>query len=281
MLRNNIKADFHIHSNWSDGSMGIPQLVRYAKALGLEAISITDHDTMAGQKEAIEEGKKHGIWIIPGAEVSAYNSETGRKVHILGFNVRDMDGLEQACRPFLLARHRKNLQSVDLIAAAGYPINQNDVVEYASLGGTVYRQHIMHALVDRGLSPGIYGPLYTKLFGSGGLAEIKAQYMNAEEAVQLILDCGGLAVLAHPFQYNSIDFIPRLAELGLSGIEYQHHTQTPEHQEEAIQAALHHRLFLTGGSDFHGFYSEKALPPGSTGTEFAQNHPLFDDFINF
>ena len=269
-----MKVDLHLHSNWSDGSLGIHQLVRFAKTLGLNAISITDHDTMAGQAEALAEGKKQELLIIPGVEISAYNPETGRKTHILGFNVRDMEALDQACLPFLKARHLKNLQSVDLVAAAGYPLNQNDVKEYASLDGTVYRQHIMHALVDRGYATAIYGPLYAKLFGPGGLAATKALYMNAEEAIRLIRDCGGLAVLAHPFQYDSMDYIPRLVELGLEGIEYHHHTQTPEREKAAIEAAKRYGLFLSGGSDFHGFYSEKALELGCTGTELTVDHPL-------
>ena len=269
-----LKVDLHIHSNWSDGSLGVARIVRLAKAVGLDAISITDHDTTAGQALALEEGKKQGLRIITGVEISAFNPETGRKAHILGFNLRDMEGLDHACRPFLEARHQKNLQSVDLVAAAGYPISQDDVREYASLDNTVYRQHIMHALVDRGYAPTIYGPLYAKLFGRGGLAAVKATYMSAEEAVRLVRDCGGLAALAHPFQYDSMDFVPRLVELGLGGIEYHHPSQTAERQEAVIETARRYGLFLSGGSDFHGFYSEKTLPPGSAGTQLAADHPL-------
>ena len=269
-----MKLDLHIHSNWSDSTLSIPRLVRLAKVLGLDAISITDHDTMAGQVEALEEGKKQDLRIIPGVEISAFNPETGRKTHILAYNVRDTEALDRSCRPFLEARHQKNLDSVDRVAAVGYPISRDDVKEYSSLDGTVYRQHIMHALVDRGYSPTIYGPLYKKLFGPDGLAVVKASYMSAEDAVRMVKDCGGLAVLAHPFQYDSMEYIPCLVALGLAGIEYHHHTQTPERQEAVIQAARKYRLFLTGGSDFHGFYSEEALPPGSSGTELPSDHPL-------
>jgi predicted metal-dependent phosphoesterase TrpH len=274
-----LKGDLHIHSNWSDGSMSIPQLVRLARRLGLDVIAITDHDTMSGQNEALEEGEKQGLKVISGVEISAYNPETGRKAHILGFNVRDMDGLDRACRPFLEARHHKNLESVDRVEAAGYPISRNDVLEYASLDGTVYRQHIMHALADRGYTSTIYGELYTKLFGKNGLAVVKTSYMEVEDAVRLVRDCGGSAVLAHPFQYDSMDLLKRLVELGLEGIEYQHHTQTPEREEAVIQAAGQYKLFLTGGSDFHGLYSEKTLPPGHAGTEFRRDHQLFHHFF--
>ena len=280
-MKTTLKADLHLHSNWSDGSLGVGDLVSFAKLLNLDVISITDHDTMAGQREALEEGKKHGLIVIPGVEISAFNPETGRKAHILGFNIKDTDALENTCRPFLEARHQKNLQSVELVAKAGYPISQDDVKKYASLDNTMYRQHIMHALVDRGYAPSIYGPLYTKLFGSGGLAAVKAVYISAEEAVRLIQDCGGLAVLAHPFQYDSMGFLPRLAELGLAGIECRHHTQTPERQKAVIEAASRYGLFLSGGSDFHGFYSEKSLPPGSSGMELEETHPLLADFTGF
>jgi predicted metal-dependent phosphoesterase TrpH len=255
--------------------MSVPHLLRFAKALGLQAVSITDHDTMAGQEEAIEEGKKQGLRIISGVEISAYNPDTERKAHILGYKVRDMAGLSRECRPWLLARHEKNLESVDRLAAAGFLLTREDVLAYAARDGTLYRQHIMHALVDRCYAPTIFGPLYTRLFGPGGLALTKARYIDAEEAVRLVRDCGGLAVLAHPFQYDSMDLFPRLVELGLAGIEYKHHTQTPERQEAVIEAARRYALFLTGGSDFHGFYSEKTPPPGSMDVELPADHPLW------
>lgn len=262
-----MKADLHLHSAWSDGSLSVSRLIRLAKALGLNAVAVTDHDTMAGQEEALEEGKKEGLVVIPGVEISAFNPETGRKAHILGYQVRDMEGLTQACLPWLRARHEKNMESLDLIIKAGYPLCREEVTEYAALDGTVYRQHIMHALADRGYSSAIYGPLYTRLFGPGGLALVTARYMNAEEAARLIRDCGGLAVLAHPFQYDTMGFLPRLVELGLSGIEYKHPTQTPERQRTVQEAARRYGLFLSGGSDFHGLYSERPVPPGAMDAE--------------
>ncbi|MDR2027996.1 MAG: hypothetical protein LBP93_00510, partial [Treponema sp.] len=96
---------------------------------------------------------------------------------------------------------------------------------------------------------------------------VTARYMSAEEAVRLIRDCGGLAVLAHPFQYDTMGLLPRLAELGLAGIEYKHPTQTPERQRAVQEAARRYGLFLTGGSDFHGLYSECPVPPGAMDAE--------------
>ncbi|MDR2185783.1 MAG: PHP domain-containing protein [Treponema sp.] len=256
------RADLHIHSTWSDGSLSIARIVKTAKALGLAAISVTDHDTMAGQEEAGEEGKKQGLEIIPGIEVSAFDPETGRKVHILGYRIADQGTVETACRPYLTDRHRANRGALSLIRAAGYCVDEEDVSAYIGKGGVLYRQHIMHALADRGYTTAIYGPLYRWFFGPGGIAVAQSRYMPAEEAVRLIVDCGGKAVLAHPFQYDSLGLLPKLAGWGLGGIECWHHTQTSGRERQVQEGAERYGLFLTGGSDFHGLYSEKPIPLG-------------------
>ncbi|MDR3161434.1 MAG: PHP domain-containing protein [Spirochaetaceae bacterium] len=257
------KADLHIHSDWSDGSLSIRQIVKTAKALGLAAISVTDHDTAAGWEEAGAEGEKQGLEIIPGIEVSAFDPGTGRKVHILGYAVRDRETLDTACRPYLEDRRRANRKALSLIRAAGYPLDETDLSPYLGKGGVPYRQHIIHALADRGYAAAIYGPLYEKLFGPGGIAVVKSRYMPAEEAVRLIADCGGAAVLAHPFQYNSLGLLPQLAAWGLTGIECWHPSQTPERIGLVKEQAESYGLFLTGGSDFHGLYSEQPVPLGA------------------
>jgi predicted metal-dependent phosphoesterase TrpH len=271
-----MKADMHIHSDWSDGSLSVREIVKLACILKLSAISVTDHDTLDGQEEVLEEAARQGrqsrqsLVVIPGVEVSALDSESGRKVHILGYGVKDRDGLSRACRPYLEDRGRAVLEATDAIRAAGYPIDREDVLAHAGKLGIPYRQHVMRALADRGYTRIIYGPLYDELFGPGGIGAVKSRYMSAEEAVRLIRDCGGAAVLAHPFQYDSLGLLPKLVEWGLAGIECYHHTQTPERERSIQEAAGRYGLFLTGGSDFHGLYGEKPLPPGSIQTELPQ-----------
>jgi predicted metal-dependent phosphoesterase TrpH len=248
--------------------------MQFAKALGLDALSITDHDTMTGQEEALEEGRRQGIRIIPGVEISALDGETGRKVHILGYNVKDTESLNRACFPYLEDRSRVNKEAGKRIRAAGYPVADEEFLAYAGKAGILYRQHLMHALADRGYTQTIYGSLYNKLFGPGGFAVIKSNYMGAEEAVRLIKDCGGYPVLAHPFMYDSLELLPRLVKQGLMGIEYRHHTQTPERERLVREKAGQYGLFLTGGSDFHGLYSEKLLSPGALTVDLFAGHPL-------
>lgn len=269
-----MKVDLHLHSTWSDGSMRIPLIVKLAKSIGLDAISITDHDTMANMREAAAEGERQGLRVLPGVEISAFNPDTGRKVHILGYLVKDAQTLTNACKPYLSARHSANLLALERVRAVGYPIDADDVSLYIGEGGILHRQHVMHALADRGYAPAIYGELYDKLYGQNGIAVAKSDYMPASDAVRLVKETGGFAVLAHPFQYDSMEYLPALVSFGLDGIECRHHTQTPERQAAVKEEAGKYGLFLTGGSDWHGFYSEKTIPPGALDVRLPENHPL-------
>jgi predicted metal-dependent phosphoesterase TrpH len=251
-----MNTDMHIHSSWSDGSLTTRQIVKFARESGLNAISITDHDTLAGQEEALEEGQKQGLRIIPGVEISAFDPDSGRKLHILGYEVKDSAGVNRACLPYLEERRRASLEAVKKIRLAGYLIDQADMPAYAGKQGVPYRQHIMHALADRGYTQTIYGPLYARLFGPGGIAEVKTSYMTVREALRLLKDCGGRPVLAHPFQYDSLGILPKLVEWGLAGIECWHPTQDPPRIKLVQEEAERYGLFLTGGSDFHGLYSQ-------------------------
>ena len=269
-----INVDLHLHSSWSDGSMRIPQIVKLAKLVGLDAISVTDHDTMANMREAVAEGERQNLRILPGVEISAFNPETGRKVHILGYLVEDAQTMTDACKPYLRARHSANLLAFELVRAAGYPIDADDVSLYIREGGILHMQHGMHALADRGYASAIYSELYDRLYGQNGIAIAKSDYMPASDAVRLVRETGGFAVLAHPFQYDSMGYLPTLVSFGLDGIECWHHTQTPERQAAVKAVAGKYGLFLTGGSDWHGLYSEKNIPPGALDIRLPGNHPL-------
>jgi predicted metal-dependent phosphoesterase TrpH len=269
-----MNVDLHLHSDWSDGSMSIPETVKLAKLLKLEAIAITDHDTMSNLQMALNEGQRQGVRMIPGVEISAFDPETGRKVHLLGYRIQDAQLITTRCRPYLEERHQAGLLAVERIRAAGYPIDYEDVLRHVGKGGILYRTHIMHALAERGYTATIYGALYDALFGKNGVAATQSGYMPAKDAVRLIKSAGGFAVLAHPFQYDSMGLLPDLATCGLDGVEYLHHTQNQERQATVQAAADRHGLFLTGGSDWHGLYSDKPLPPGAMNVILPENHPL-------
>lgn len=259
-------CDLHCHSKISDGSMGIDEILTIAKRRGLSAIAITDHDAVAGATRACVVGKRMGIEVVPGVEMSTYDYERGRKVHILGYLCDHPDRLEGAC---LRTNNARRVATVEMSKKVMryYPIAPETITRHAAGSTNIFKQHIMHALIESGYTDRIYGDLFRKLFSrNGGCAYIPIEYPDVREIIELIHSAGGLAVLAHPYVYDSIDLMHDLAEEGLlDGIEVWH----PSNDEERISTlkafAESHQLLMTGGTDFHGMYSDSPRSIGSCG----------------
>lgn len=264
-----MSIDLHVHTRVSDGSMDMVQIALLAKRLGLKGLGIANHDTVAGLDEALEVGRKHGIKIIPGIEISAYDYQRGRKAHILGYLMDNLALVGKACQTTLEKRQKNSRWIVEKLQAEGYPISW-ELVEILAAGSTnVYRQHIVHALLDTGYTPAFRGKLYEKLFGKtkngmpGGIVSREIEYMDVFKALNIVKKAGGIAVLAHPAGYNNQELIPELCNQGLDGLEVWH----PSHNEKAVEElsalAEYYGLLQTGGSDFHGMYEGKENPLGS------------------
>ena len=213
--------------------------------------------------------------MISGLEISAVSALTGRKVHILGYGIQDTVVVNAACKPYLDSRHAASLRAVGCIESAGYPIDKDIALSYVTAGGVLYRQHIMHALIDRGYATMVYGQLYNRFFGQDGIARVSSDYMDACDAIRLVRAAGGMPVLAHPFQYDSMALLPQLKNAGLSGIEANHPTQSLAQQQVILSAAAQYHLFITGGSDAHGLYNESPAPLGSGYATIDKAHPLY------
>lgn len=255
--------DLHVHTKISDNSLTAEEVIKSAKEKGVTCFAITDHDTTKGLREAIDYGNKSGVGIIPGIEISAYDYKRNKRAHILGLYIEPgHPALDYLCASLTESRNRASREMVSRLFAAGYDITWEEVQKYAEGGNGVYKQHIMHALLDNGYCESIYCELYKKLFrrGSGnepqGLAHIPLEYIDARAAIRAVREAGGIAVLAHPGQLNNYDAIDEWVELGLEGIEVFH----PSHSKEDINMSLKYaqkcNLVITGGSDFHGFYGE-------------------------
>lgn len=264
--------DLHCHSRISDGSLAIPDLVLYAKNLGVKALAITDHDTAIGYWEAASVCRDYGIEYLGGVEISAYDYKRRRKVHLLGYLLDQPELVDRACRMMQRQRQMNSRWTVDALQLAGYPVTW-DYVSRIAIGSTnIYKQHIMHALMEMGYTTTIRGELYQKLFGKprggqceGALAR-KMDYLDVFEALQVIKEAGGVSVLAHPAEYDSWELIPELAAVGLNGLEAWH----PHHDAAAVtriqELAERYGLILTGGSDFHGMYDGVTNRAGSCST---------------
>lgn len=250
-----IKADLHVHTNISDGSFGIKEVVERAIDNEVTHLGIVNHDTVKGLDEAIEEGRKNGVSIIPGVEISAYDFDNNRKVHILGYNFNTKGRyIENLCRATRERRNMLSLWQVQILKDNGYDISLNKILYHSRNSEVIYKQFIMQELIDKGYTQRIYSELYYELFKDNGICSGEIVYVDACKAVEAIIKDGGVPVLAHPGQLNSYDIIPKLVKAGLKGIELNHHSHTSEDLIKIHNIAKEYNLFETGGSDFHGTY---------------------------
>lgn len=260
-----MKGDLHLHTTWSDGSLTTAEVLTAAKERGLTHVAVTDHDTVAGQDEAVRIGDDLGLTVYRGIEISAIDPASGKKVHILGYCFRaDATHIRRLCEPLLQARHEKSRSQIEALTAHGYRISYDDIAAKAMTGGVIYKQHIMAHLIEQGYTDDIYSPLYKLLFTTGGICSGDIGYVDVFAAVKAIKDDGGIAVLAHPGHQNTYDLIDSLVKVGLDGIELYHEEHTVDDHIKIMEYANRHYLLLTGGSDIHGAYGS-ATAPGQYG----------------
>ncbi len=262
-----MKADLHCHSKASDGSLTAEELISLAKRQEVTAISITNHDTMNGTEKAQLLGARVGIQVIPGAEISAYDYDRKRKVHLLCYMPDHPEQINAFCQPTVKSRQKAALMMLQKIMRL-YPIPTDIVAKRAAGSTNIYKQHIMHALMECGYSKDIYGDLYQKLFDpETGIAYFPVEYPDVRDAIRAAKAAGGVVVLAHPYLYDSYDLMVELTEEGmLDGIEAYHSRYDLDASMKLSAFAHDHRLLVTGGSDFHGMYSSRSIRLGSCTT---------------
>ena len=257
-------ADLHCHTKLSDGSVGIEDLIVIAQKSGIDTIAITDHDCLAGTVRGQIIGKRYGVNIVPGVELSAFDYEAGKKVHILCYLAEKPDRLEGLCKRTSVARKRAG-QIMMLKVAARFPISNDFIINHASGSTNLFKQHIMHALMDAGYTNEIYGDLYNALFSRESETNLLApvKYPDVKEVIEEVHNAGGVAVLAHPALYDNFDEIDNYIQLGLDGIEVWHPSATDETIERLSNICKKNKILLTGGSDFHGLYGSKTVTLGT------------------
>ena len=245
--------DLHVHSTMSDGSDTFEQVLEQAAQRGVERLAFTNHDTTAGLTAARELGERLGVQVVGGIEVSAYDFERGRKVHILGLGVEEgAPALAALCGPTLQQRNANSLWQLDRLVEAGYEVDVERALELGRASTCLYKQHLMAALTSEPYPSAAYRTLYRSLFKNGGICDRDIAYVDVRDAVRAIAEDGGLPVLAHPGQQDSYDLVPELVPLGLAGIEQHHPDHTPADHARCVQLAERYALACTGGSDYHG-----------------------------
>ena len=247
--------DLHTHTTASDGSMTPTELIRRAVSKGLAAIAVTDHDCVDGVEEALTEGRRQGIEVIPGLEISA-EFDRGT-MHILGFFVDwKKESLQRRLFELQEARRLRNPKITKKLQEQGLEITHEEVVA-ASGGGQVGRPHFAKVLVQKGYVASME-EAFEKYLKRGGPGYIEKFRFSPQESIALIHEAGGVAVLAHPFTLglksaemeNSL--LAELTQTGLDGIEVYYSKNAPEDTIHYLRLCESYGLLPTGGSDFHG-----------------------------
>ncbi|WP_415951112.1 PHP domain-containing protein [Streptomyces sp. KLOTTS4A1] len=249
-----MRIDLHTHSTASDGTDTPAELVRKARAQGLDVIALTDHDTTRGHQEAAR-ALPEGLTLVTGAELSCRLNGTG--LHLLAY-------LFDAEEPALLAERElvrddrvpRARAMVGKLRELGVPVEWEQVARIAG-DGSVGRPHIAEALVELGVVPTVSDAFTPDWLADGGRAYVEKHELDPFEAIRLVKAAGGVTVFAHPLAVKRGEVVPEsaiaeLAAAGLDGIEADHmdHDAATRARLKGLAADL--GLLATGSSDYHG-----------------------------
>ena len=241
-------VDLHAHSTASDGSKAPADVAAAARAAGLAAIALTDHDTMAGVNEAVAAGQSLGVRVVPGVELSAMEGE--REVHVLGLHIAHVDPLQDTLATLRDRRIVRAQEMVQKLNERGVPITFDAVLAQAGTGA-IGRPHLARVLINEGWARDSRDA-FDRYLGAGKPAFVPKHRLTVGEAIDLIHTGGGLAVLAHPGPEGRREAVERYARIGLDGLEVRHPGHSAEDTSRLAALVEFFGLVPSGGSDWHG-----------------------------
>ena len=242
-------ADLHLHSHCSDGRMPPARLVALAAERGLEALSLTDHDTVEGIEEARAEGARLGVRVLTGIELSA--EFRGREVHLLAYGFdTGHPTLRTELERLREGRRERALKIVRRLNDLKVPLRIEAVRSHAE-GDSLGRPHVAQALWKGGF---VSSPqaAFDRYLNPGAPAYVPWDRMPVARAREVIHQARGVLVLAHPYLNLAPGNVRALVDEGLDGLETVHPGLLPSQRRELTQLAAEKGILGTGGSDFHG-----------------------------
>ena len=260
-------CDLHCHTKLSDGSLGIEDVISQAKRMNIDFLSITDHDTMSSFSRADILGERHGVKILHGVELSAWDKKRNSKVHILCYAPKKPDRLEVLCLKSCEIRKACSKEMIEKVMEK-YPITLESILKHTTSSKSIFKQHIMRALIDYGYALEFYGELDKELFNpQTGSCYVEREYPDVNAVLDLIHSARGVAVMAHPAQYDNMELLEELAKAGkIDGVEVNHYSANENYRSELRSIGEKYELIQTGGSDFHGLYNAVPTHLGSEST---------------
>lgn len=249
------KADFHVHTNYSDGVFTPEKIVDTALDAGLEAIALTDHDNILSYQIAQDYlqsiNKQDNLEIIQGVEINTLYKNY--EIHILGYfmDVQNSD-FQNLIKTQQEARGKQTLEIIDLLEKKeGIKILYDSIKAQVAEGGSIGRPHIAKAITSAGGTSSVI-EAYSKYINDKSPVYVKRKTVSPQDAVEIIYDAGGVPVIAHPHDIDIAEnLIKDLMSYGLRGIEAYHRKHSPAVVEYFSSMAEKLGLIVTGGSDFH------------------------------
>ena len=253
--------DLHVHSYFSDGSCSPAELIQLASEADLAAFALTDHDTLEGLPDALEAASSYNnahpdkpIEVIPGVEISAAFRK--KDIHILGLMVDPASkNLNEALERARMERDNRNEKMVASLKEGGLRIDLAAIQE-ANADAVITRAHFATYLVETGQVKD-YKTAFDRYLGDNTPYYVPRKFVDPADAIRLILEAGGIPVLAHPLLYHLNEreireLVSKLKANGLMGIETLYSNNSEQDEVFVRRLAKEFDLLMTGGSDFHG-----------------------------
>lgn len=247
-----VYADLHVHTQHSDGTQSIRAVFQQAKEKGIQVIAITDHDTTHHYHEIEDNANEFQIETVRGVEMSCYDEEVGKKVHIVGLWLNEkVPHVEKLCQETLKCRDTYHHHLIELLNQKGYDISYEDAKAFSPYN-IVFKIHIFLALMKKYPQEMNVGR-YRELFAGQTSREVDQQmgYINVQDGIEAIHLDGGIAILAHPCEYDNYDEVKKYIGYDLDGIEISHPSMKENDYSRTLEYAQKYHLLASGGSDFH------------------------------
>jgi 3',5'-nucleoside bisphosphate phosphatase len=236
------------HSTVSDGQLAPAEVVAKAWEAGVTTLALTDHDAIAGVAEAEEAAKRLGVELVPAIEMSCVH-EYAEDLHVCGYWV-DLGKIAGACEKAQHERVTRAGEIVERLRKWGFDLHLEDAVREAGDALSIGRPHIARAAG----AEGDLGPFFEEYLVPGAKAFVPRRWPTAEQAIELIRDAGGVAVIAHPYwDMDAPDEVDDLIRsLGADGVETFYPTHSKEQTAHLLELCAELSLVPTASSDYHG-----------------------------
>ena len=249
-----MKADLHLHTTASDGSLTPAELTALAAGEGFDVIAVSDHDSVSGVLAAQEAGKQLGVSVIPAVELSA---QSDTELHILGYFI-DIHNkkLQDAMAYALQVRNERQVEVCQKLKEQGFQITMDELKAEAGGNDVLCRAHFAQIMVRKGYAESVKDA-FNRYLSVGCYAYSNRQALTGPEAVSLIREAGGIAVAAHLHLIKKPDdqlreYLKELIPYGLDGVEGYYTDYTPDMEQRYRAMAKELGLVISGGTDYHG-----------------------------